>query len=680
MKRLLTLILLTLLLPCILRAEAGLKDKTDYPTEAAPLARLKANYRQLLIQTASQDSLIAGLMTLEPEAQVSDQMVVELFQQLPITPQRLQLLASTMAPDGSWSDINYQDTLRSGWDPKNHAERILQLAKAYASPQSPDYHSPHLATLLHRALGYWFQTKPRCRNWWYNQIGVPRTLGEALILTEELLTPQERASAIDELSQAQFGMTGQNRVWLAGNVLMRALLQNDTTLVRQARDIIASEIVTGQTEGIKSDWSYHQHGPVLQFGNYGLAFLRSMSQYYGIFAGTPYAFSPEQQQILTQLIQQGFRWTIWHRRMDIGALGRQFFHNAQLHKGYMLALSAQVLGIGQFPLQGNPLVGHKHFYDSDYTIHRTPHWMATLKMSSSRVIGSELINEDNLKGKYMGDGTTFYYVTGREYDNIFPLWQWDRLPGTTTYATPGYEPHTDYIDRWQSNNLSPLVGGITVGHSGLSVMQYHRDGLRANKAYLMTDDYVLCLGNSISSDSSAVVRTTIEQKNHEGTSYQLSQGKWLPLSGITTVQQQQLRLHSGQVGYIIQSPDPCQVSIEQRVGTWHSIMGMYPPADVTGTVFEVTLDHGPHPQQAQYQYIVLPNRTPEQVAQFDTAPILVLQNDAQAQVITIGTTTWVVAYQTVSLPVTRHPAPFTPGIYYLEDGQILQSHLFPEAK
>lgn len=54
------------------------------------------------------------------------------------------------------------------------------------------------------------------------------------------------------MENAKFGMTGQNKVWLAGNVMMRALLQNDYELVKMARDTIASEIVTGGAEGIKT--------------------------------------------------------------------------------------------------------------------------------------------------------------------------------------------------------------------------------------------------------------------------------------------------------------------------------------------------------------------------------------------------------------------------------------------
>ena len=75
------------------------------------------------------------------------------------------------------------------------------------------------------------------------------------------------------MKASEFGRTGQNKVWLAGNVMTRALLQNDRQLVKAARDTIASEIFVGREEGIKSDWSFHQHGPQQQFGNYGMSFL-----------------------------------------------------------------------------------------------------------------------------------------------------------------------------------------------------------------------------------------------------------------------------------------------------------------------------------------------------------------------------------------------------------------------
>lgn len=53
------------------------------------------------------------------------------------------------------------------------------------------------------------------------------------------------------MGNAKFGMTGQNKVWLAGNIMMRALLQNDAELVKIARDTIVSEIVTGKLKVLK---------------------------------------------------------------------------------------------------------------------------------------------------------------------------------------------------------------------------------------------------------------------------------------------------------------------------------------------------------------------------------------------------------------------------------------------
>lgn len=112
------------------------------------------------------------------------------------------------------------------------------------------------------------------------------------------------------MKDSRFGMTGQNKVWLAGNVMMRALLENDVALVQQARDTIVSEIRAGQKEGIKDDWSFHQHGPQQQFGNYGLAYISSMSLFSGLFTGTSMAFSDEQLDMIGSLLDQGYQWII----------------------------------------------------------------------------------------------------------------------------------------------------------------------------------------------------------------------------------------------------------------------------------------------------------------------------------------------------------------------------------
>lgn len=63
---------------------------------------------------------------------------------------------------------------------KIHAERISELVKLYNSDQTSYYRSSEVEAVIHKALNYWFTAKPVCLNWWYNQIGIPKTLGTVL--------------------------------------------------------------------------------------------------------------------------------------------------------------------------------------------------------------------------------------------------------------------------------------------------------------------------------------------------------------------------------------------------------------------------------------------------------------------------------------------------------------------
>ena len=644
---------------------------TGHAEGSESLRQLKENYREILLRAVeAKDSLSADLGEILPETEMSDQVVVELHQRYPFDLVLITDYLSTLNPDGQWRDINYADTKRSGWEPKLHADRVLELAKLYHTPGTAYYHSDEVEEAIHRALHYWFTAKPRCLNWWYNQIGVPKTFGPAFILMEEQLSEEEKASAIRLMEEAKFGMTGQNKVWLAGNVLIRALLEDDATLVRAARDTIASEIRLGEAEGIQPDWSFHQHGPQLQFGNYGLSFVTSMAFFSRLFSGTEYAFEAEKAAILTSLVEKGFHWTIWHRTMDINALGRQFFHNAPLHKAYALAFAAADLGLQKgFPRNANTLVGHKHFDDSDYTVHRTHDWMASLRMSSLRVIGTEHVNEDNLLGYYLGDGATYFYTDAREYLNVFPFWDWRKVPGVTSYeALDSTTPFPD-VNRTGSRNESNLVGGLTVGERGLSAMELRRDGLHARKAWLFTDSFVLCLGAGIASDSSASVTTSLDQCLLQGEAKVWDGQNWQPLSGAQSFAQPELRLYHKDKGYIVFSSDTCVVEAMPREGQWRDFMGMYSPATVRGATFLAYLRHGARPSSGSYAYLVLPHADLNTVSHFDRSCIRLLQNDNRAQVVYFPeeAEAWAAVYEPGELMVEGQQFKVTaPGLYYFQ--------------
>ena len=652
------------------------------------LTRIKQNYIKLLVNEGNRQKQLNQVLALLPrEETASDQMVVELFQRQTSPQNAIKKYLTEQKDDGTWPDINYQDQKRSGWEPRVHTERTLELAKQYTNSQSPYYHSQAVETAIHKALQYWFTAKPVCPNWWYNEIGCPKTLGNVFLLMEKQLSPDEKKSAIAVMEQARFGMTGQNKVWLAGNVLTRALLQDDKALAKQARDSIASEIVTGQAEGIQPDWSFHQHGTQQQFGNYGLAFLASMSFYSGVFAGTSLALNDEQLETVRRLTDEGYRWTLWKGKMDISALGRQFFQQAQVHKGLATAFAATELGGGESEAcnktaqdlcrenfqstPDNQLTGHKHFFCSNYTVHRRPAWMASVKMASRKVIGTESLNGDNMKGFYSADGATYIYQDGNEYLDIFPLWNWRKLPGVTAFDTDAPMP---VVKGNRPRNDADFVGGLSDGRQGMTVMELNRAGLRAHKAWIFTDDFVLCLGAGIEADSVLKVATTLEQCHKRDTLYRFDGKCWQPLTTYTDTDSPQIvRYYHYHTGYIAWGKGLKSSAISQkRTGQWHDIMQMYPKQDVSGEVVEICLDHGTAPQNASYQYLILPGADRTATAAFDVQALQVLHNEPHLQAVILpDNNCWLAASQPadLTLPDGTNIRISTPGIYKISRQQ-----------
>lgn len=668
---------------CLLLSFACLSLSAQTPEKE--LQQLQQNYIHSLVLPDQQSaSLIQLLSGIEPETEISDQNVVELHQRYPFDRELIKHYLESIREDGSWPDIDYADRKRSGWDPKKHADRVLQLAKLYKAEEGLCSWGPKLETTIHQALGYWFRTKPVCLNWWYNQIGIPKTFGPAFLLFEERLTADEKQAAVELMSEARFGMTGQNKVWLAGNVLMRALLQKEYALVKAARDTIASEITTGMPEGIKSDWSFHQHGPQQQFGNYGLAFLSEMSTYSGLFAGTVFAFNAQQQEVLNRFLLEGYRWIVWRGYMDVNSLDRQLFHSAQIHKSFTVAFAANALMRGSSPDEvrqfealiadnyspatpGSTFTGHKHFWDSDQTIHRSAGWMASVKMASSRVLGTELVNEDNLKGFYLADGALYIYRKGDEYLNVFPFWDWRQIPGITSYQTAAPVPASLTYGA-HVRNETPFAGGVTDGRTGITSMILDRDGLQARKSWICTDNFVLCLGAGIRSDSLPTLVTSIDQRVRRGDLLTLDNNRWTPLHGTHTATRRESRFFHDSIGYILLQPETSVAISEMRTGRWCDFMGSYAPQTVEGEVVSISIRHdGLLP--ASYQYLVLPAASEAQTAAFPAASVRIIRNDEAVQAAVFDGIYYVTAYQPARLKLSDGlDVEFeTPGIYLLRE-------------
>jgi chondroitin AC lyase len=520
--------------------------------------------------------------------------------------------AAQLGTDGRWPDLDYASKARSSWPPAQHWERLKAMATIHARAGTAAADRATLLAAIHRAFAHWIARDYQCTNWWYNEIGIPKLVGPTLLLLGDAATPDElRYGTEVSLARYPTARTGQNKIWLAGNALMRGLLLRDDALITAATDAIWSEIEITTAEGLQPDFSFHQHGAQQQFGNYGLAYAVNMGLWARILRGTRWQLPPEKLAALRGYLVDGQAWISWRGAMDISACGRQFMPNsprgktrtiARVMRQALLFDPAHAAAYEAFVARNetdapNTLVGFRHFWRSDYAVFRRPEFMATLKFSSHRVIGAELVNSENLSGFYSADGALYLYRRGDEYQDIFPLWNWSRLPGITAVQTPPpvYK---------ESQVPTDFAGGLSDGAEGLAALDYRRVGVAARKAWFFTADSVVALGAGVSGTADAPIATTVNQAHLRGAVRVRSAAGTEDITrGNRTLPGEVVVEHDGW-RYTLASDAPVRLEAGPVTGHWKKVYTnpSTPPADVTAPLFALGFDHGVRPNGGRYAY------------------------------------------------------------------------------
>ena len=517
-----------------------------------------------------------------------------------------------LSADGSFTDIDYSNDSMSSWSPSAHLARLREMTVAYKRGSGET-----MLASVEKGLRYWFSRKPVSKNWWHNQIGQQIQLGPiALMLRNEL--PKELICACADalLDPTKVGpgfITGQNLVWFATESIYRGLLKEDECDFTSGIDYILKEITISKREGIQPDYSFHQHGPQLYNGGYGLGFIRDTSYFAYMLRDTAYAFPPDKLELIAGLLLEGDRWMVYGHWMDYCVQGREIARVggdakalsllpvcdmlAELtpaHATKIHALKSMINGDARSCVTGN-----KHFYRSDYMSHRAAGFGSSVRMASSRMHGTEMMNRENRFGCWLPFGVHHTLVNGDEYEGIVPLLDWTRLSGVTApkmlYTMPVYVK-TDV----------EFVGGASDGVCGVSAMMLDKLDVRAHKAWFFFGDEIVCLGADIDSRSDFNVLTTLNQCRSRGDIYadgvKLETGSAkLPRAG---------RIYHDHIAYLPEDGTEVCVESEQRVGSWSDI-GVAEGAPVEGDVFTIYIDHGLRQTGARYAYTIMPDVTPE---------------------------------------------------------------------
>lgn len=494
--------------------------------------------------------------------------------------------AGAVTPDagGLFPDIDYASQTQSHWQPgTRHFSRLRQYVARYLRTRSADD-----LELVHRVFLGWVRKDPVCPNWWWNDIGVPQQTGWCALALGAELKDEERDYAVKVAARRELGaLTGQNRTWLAQMRLVRGLLRRDAAEVEAAVGIISDEVrmAPDGAEGIQPDWCFHQHGHQPQFGNYGLAFLVLQARMVNLLSGTRFAYPRQKLDVLGSLARNGYQWIIWKDRMDVSALARQLYPHEARTKAAAVNTALGLLGNSGWERKSDPL-GFRYFDRSAYAVWRTDGWMASVRASTPSVVGVETwINEDNAKGMCMADGALFVYSTGREYEDVFPLWDdWRMIPGVTGYLG---KPLT----RKDSRNEADDISGSSSPTGGVLELTFRREGLSVHKKWTFDAGGVLCEGSGIrAEDAGYEVATCVEHALADR-----------PAKLMEAPDRSVFR--NGAFTYTVYAPPAAiRFSTDERSGDFKDHMMAEVSKIVRGKVFSLRILHGRCPADAAYRY------------------------------------------------------------------------------
>lgn len=574
--------------------------------------------------------------------------------------------------DGSFEGVEYFNSDVMVWSAKKHLDYLLTMVKAAYSEGNSYYNNAELKEKIEKSLNYWATCgRVECDNWWQQEIGVPGVAVNILILepdelselTRNTLNAEAARGSIfnekmyDRITERPVASTGANltdKLLTSFNIAIATenedevynvmhLLENELRIFYKVRTDEYGE----DSDGIKADYSFHQHVDQIQSTSYGEILVNDAAKLISYVKGTRYMISDYALNEFANFLLDGQQYMFRNNYREITTAGRSVIRpgSAAGMKASMTAAVSALEGLTQIErydelvkLKADRLGeadggfdGNRHFWLSDYMSHNRSGYHLGIKLASNRTKSGEVINNENLLGYYLSDGVTTIMQDGDEYYDIFPVWDWNRLPGTTTpqgglkNLNDWAEWNGEHLWNWKGNNS--FVGGVSDGVYGAAVMDYTRDGLDAKKSWFMFEDEMVALGYGINSYTDMDIYTNINQCVLDGEVK--ADGKTLG-EGTQTIDGGYI-LHNG-VGYI--SNQPVEVKIEERSGSWGAVNGGYADVESKMSVFEIGIHHGVKPSNAEYEYRVIFNADEDRMNTEATASnISVMRNDDKVQAV-----------------------------------------------
>lgn len=585
-------------------------------------------------------------------------------------------LMTSLQKDGTWPDINYEDVSRTGFQHYRHSGYLVLMARAYKTKDSKYYKNKKLKNALELALQNWVDNDYICDNWWHNQIGVPNHLVTVMLIMGDQFPKELVDKAQPIIGRAHIDAPGArpggDRIKIAGIEAKNMLFLGDGERFDQVVRVIENEIKYVEWVGAKYGYTYRQiksgfsnrsaGGRGIQYDNsfhhrvdgvnntlsYGLGYADAFVEWAVYTNGTQYSFSDQKLAQLVDYFLDGIcKHAIFGKYPDPGAKNRSFSrpgtlkpYNANTAEKLLETTShrqTEVKEIADIRNKGiKPTTSHATYYwHSEHFSFQRPDFFTSVRLYSTRTHNMEQpYNSEGLLNHHRGDGTNHISVTGGEYYDIAPVFDYQRVPGTTIMQKPELPSEREI----QKIGLTDFVGAATDGNYAAVAFDFRspHDPLIARKSWFFFDEEYVCLGAGISCRRDQTVVTTLNQcLLRSDVNVSSNSNDEIVDRGQRALEKVDW-VHQDGVGYVFPQPTDIHLRNDAQLGSWWRInkQSTMSKEEIEMDVFKLWLDHGQHPSEANYAYIIAPNATVEDLkAQKSKNHIEIISNTSEIQAV-----------------------------------------------
>ncbi|MBF7143928.1 MULTISPECIES: polysaccharide lyase family 8 super-sandwich domain-containing protein [Pseudomonas] len=553
-----------------------------------------------------------------------------------------------VSSDGSFTDIAYpsQTPVADVGPWENHLDRVRGLA-SFAIKGAEEKQKAGYRAAAAKALVWYTQCDVQTKNWWQREIGLAKRAGHALVVLAAAGSndvPVETVHYLEKVSNINPGtrhMTGANLADLADNQLMWAFggwkVSSNVNYLKKAHDasVALSKLYRPVTlngpeqgEGIRVDGSFSQHNPVqgdtvysqLYTGGYGVVFLDVFFKYSALLRGA-YALARECNTHVFEFVKKGLAGAYYKGRYDPHSLGRgisrpqaERFNTPQWliwckeHQYLINTGGLEGFKESKVRIEGLLFDQINAYWLNDSLTAKFEGFAFFNKVVSTRTVGTETGNGENLKGYYLGCGTYFLVAEGHEYHNIQPLLDWQRLPGLTAEYDPNFSfPLLEWgKNAWGSHDFAGVLETRTVldkkdfyrRHKvscGVSTLQLTKGNLQdTRKTIIVHQGSVCCLGHAGNlRKTTHPVYTTVNQCLFVDEVTIIAKGKMHKIStGISKFEETECIFHDG-LTYDFRNDNlpTITIAIEERKENWRTINTSVSDCEKNAKILTIHTEH-----------------------------------------------------------------------------------------